>query len=178
MPEAGDGGHTERPNGQSGAAVATPTTDDNISSTNSGKEMQTAATTTAADAGILDHTSIATPGRKFRAHFGQRLAKCHKKLANLHLQHHHPLHYNQQQSEKSSMTLQLLSSSSTVELYKHQESETSSLCTSEHKQLLKHQQPAMEAKSKSPEKSYGQLRNARRRKRLSFIRRCSKSAPR
>lgn len=167
--------HTDRPIGlkESPAATTATTPREDRSSC---QEMQFTASSSQA----AEERSCHAPAPTLVSQFGHRLtaplAKCHKKLANLHIHHHHNHHHQQQlqhNKENKAMTVHLLSSTSTVELYK-QESETSSLCTSEHKQLVK---SSGESNKKSPEKSYGQLRNARRRKRLSFMRRCTKSAP-
>lgn len=128
------------------------------------------------------------------AQFGHRLSvpfvKCQRKLANLHLNHyqnqqfqqHHYLQQHQVQKQRqildsnSGMAIHLLNSNSTVELYQQETEAKPIICSANerNKQLIK---PPLEKVKKSPDKTFGQLRNARRRKRLSFMRRNTKSAP-
>lgn len=110
------------------------------------------------------------------------IKRCHKKLAALQLPHF--CHQYQQppknflKYEENPLALKLLNSSSNMEIYNQD---------FEHKPLIKNLQtttttPAessshMDKCKKSPEKGANGLRQARRRKRLSFLRRSTKSAP-
>ena len=128
------------------------------------------------------------------------IKRCHRKLANLQLHHYHHHHQQQQQQQQQrsqQLTLRdnskhkkLLSSSSTVDLFKQCDLDNACLYegagpgSGERKSLVKNMQTTsdfyVDKNKKSPEKcntSGGGLRQARRRKRLNFMRRSTKSAP-
>lgn len=125
------------------------------------------------------------------------IKRCHRKLANLQLHHYHHHHQQQQQQRSQQLTLRdnskhkkLLSSSSTVDLFKQSDLDNACLYegasagSGERKSLVKNMQTTSEVyvdkSKKSPEKcnsNGGGLRQARRRKRLNFMRRSTKSAP-
>lgn len=122
-------------------------------------------------------------GPLIRANF----RRCHKKLANLHLHHHNNKQQQQQQQhlDHPKKDSKLLSSFSTLELYNQ---DCDHIMQLDQKPLMKNMQKTsdtlpgcyMEKSSnkKSPEKcAAAGLRQARRRKRLSFMRRSTKSAP-
>lgn len=147
------------------------------------------------------HISLAKQlGRHFQAPLIKaNIKRCHRKLANLqlHYYHHHHHHAQQQRSQQLSVVREnskhkkpLNSSSSTLDLFKQSVEDNSfhyeALGSGERKSLVKNMQTASEVyvdkMKKSPEKCNtsgggGGLRQARRRKRLHFMRRSTKSAP-
>ncbi|KNC32885.1 hypothetical protein FF38_08105 [Lucilia cuprina] len=120
-------------------------------------------------------------GKRFTAPLIKaNIKRCHKKFTHLQLHHYHqPLQHSSHTADKSSV--KLLTSTSTLELFQQ---DCENFTKLEHKPLMKNMQKTAESigfteksNKKSPEKSAAGLRQARRRKRLTFMRRSTKSAP-